>query len=538
MELEKDILPSESLPSNHFLNRLWVYILGGFFVGVIIASVLFPVIIYSAILFGGGFLSIIIIFLGNFFCSNHRYKKKIMYFGWFLLFCCIGIMRFQMSFAIQGERILDTVLNESIIGEGIVVEDPDIRTNTSRLVVLVDTLVFRDTSQLLSRPSRVLVSTDLYPKYMYGDRIRIQGKLHEPKNFIGDTGREFNYNMYLAKDNIFYQISFAKVEKISSGQGNTVKRNVLKIKRSFISHMEKVFSYPEAGLLSGLLLGEKSALGGKLEKDFRASGVIHVVVLSGYNVTLVADAIVRMFGFLLGPILGMIFGAVGIIIFAIITGGGATVVRASLMALLVLLARITGREYDMARALFLAGFFMVLHNPKILVFDISFQLSFLATFGLIVIAPKLENHFTWVTNKLQVRENLVATLSTQIIVLPLLLYAIGDLSLISIPANILVLVAVPWAMFFGFIATVVSFMSVLLGTILSFPAYFLLSYQITIVEFLAGLPFSVVTVPPFAVWIMLAVYVCLFYGMYNIWKNKKDEKVFVSKHLSIQVKDK
>lgn len=537
MELEKETIPTESVASNSFSHRLWMYILGGFFVGVTIPSVLFPVTISSKLLFVGIAFSIVSICVTYFFYQDGRYKKLGIFLGCCILFCCLGIMRFQSSFAVQGEKVLDTLLEESIIAEGIIVEDPDMRTNASRLVVLVDTVVSGNMSQFISRPMRVLVSTDLYPKYMYGDKIRIEGKLQEPENFIGDTGREFNYDMYLAKDNIFYQMSFAKVEKISSGHGNSVKRNVLKIKRSFISHMEKVFSYPEVGLLSGLLLGEKSALGGKLEKDFRASGVIHVVVLSGYNVTLVADAIVRMFGFLLGPVLGMIFGAFGIIIFAVITGGGATVVRASLMALLVLVARITGREYDMARALFLAGFFMVLHNPKILVFDISFQLSFLATFGLIVIAPKLDNYFSWVTSRFQIRENLLATLSTQIIVLPLLLYAIGDLSLISVPANILVLVAVPWAMFFGFIATSISFISGLLGTIFSFPAYFLLSYQIAVVEFLAGLPFSVVTIPPFALWIMLVVYVILFYTLYRISKNKED-KVFVSKHLSIQVKDK
>lgn len=536
MELEKEAISSESATSNSFFYRLWIYILSGFFVGIIIPSLLFPVTISSKFLFVGIGFSVIIISFVYFFYKGHRHKNPGIFLGCFILFCCLGIIRLQTSFTVQGERVLDTLLEESVVVEGIIIEDPDIRTNASRLVVLVDTVISDGTPESLSRSMRVLVSTDLYPRYMYGDKIRIQGKLREPENFIGDTGREFNYNMYLAKDDIFYQISFATVEKISSGHGNSVKRAVLKIKRSFISHMEKIISYPEAGLLSGLLLGEKSALGGKMEKDFRATGVIHVVVLSGYNVTLVADAIVRMFGFLLGPVLGMIFGAMGIVLFAIITGGGATVIRASLMALLVLVARITGREYDMTRALFLAGFFMVLHNPKILLFDISFQLSFLATFGLIVIAPKLEKYFGWVTNKMQIRENLLATLSTQIIVLPLLLYAIGDLSLISVPANILVLVAVPWAMLFGFIATGVSFVSVFLGTLFSFPAYILLSYQITVVEFLARLPFSVVAVPPFSLWIMLVVYGVLFYIMYRISKNK-DDKIFVSKHLSIQIKE-
>ncbi|MEK7147475.1 MAG: ComEC/Rec2 family competence protein, partial [Patescibacteria group bacterium] len=103
-----------------------------------------------------------------------------------------------------------------------------------------------------------------------------------------------------------------------------------------------------------------------LEK-FRTVGVIHIVVLSGYNITIVAEFIMRLLAFL-PRAARLAGGALAIILFAVMTGGSATIVRASLMAILVVVARATGRIYGITRALLLAGFLMVLHNPKILVF--------------------------------------------------------------------------------------------------------------------------------------------------------------------------
>jgi competence protein ComEC len=537
MELDTSSIShtKEKMNFRILLNRLGLYILGGFFVGVGVASFVFPFQFSVLGLWVGVILLLFVtVCLGVYIV--HFYNKTLFtIITCICFFVCVmlGILRLQYSFSVQGEPILDVLLNESVVLEGVIIEDPDMRTNNNRLIVLMDTLIQDDQEFTLSQSSRVLVTTQVYPRYTYGERIRVSGRLREPENFTGDTGREFNYVMYLAKDDIFYHISFAEVEKISDGHGSAIKRGVLNLKRAFISRMEQIFPYPEAGLLSGLLLGEKSALGGDLEKDFRATGVIHVVVLSGYNVTLVADALIRVFGFLLGPLFGMIFGAIGIVLFAIITGAGATVVRASLMALLVLVARATGREYGIMRALFVAGFFMVIHNPKILVFDISFQLSFLATFGLIVIAPRLERYFGWVPGRFQIRENMLATLSTQIIVLPLLLYAIGDLSLVSLPANILVLVTVPWAMLFGFLATVIGFLGVSIGVIVGFPAYLLLWYEIAVVKLLAGLPFSVLVIPPFSFWVLLLLYVVVLVWMYFLAKKEKGG-VFASKHLVVE----
>jgi len=188
------------------------------------------------------------------------------------------------------------------------------------------------------------------------------------------------------------------------------------------------------------------------------------------------------------------------------TGGSATVVRASLMAILVIVARATGRLYDITRALLLAGFLMILHNPKILVFDTSFQLSFLSTLGLIYLSPTIEKRLGFITEKLQLRQIAAATIATQIFVLPLLLYQMGQLSLVALPANLLILPTIPWTMLFGFLAGAIGFVSQIIALPFAFIAYILLTFQLKIVAFFATLSFASISIPYFPAWALFFCY--------------------------------
>ena len=222
----------------------------------------------------------------------------------------------------------------------------------------------------------------------------------------------------------------------------------------------------------------------------------------------------RFFSFL-PHLAGISIGAIAIIFFAIMTGASATIVRASIMALLVLLARATGRTYAITRALFIAGFFMILHNPKILVFDSSFQLSFMATLGLIYLEPKIEQYFKLVPTKWQLREFATATVATQLFVLPLILYKMGDLSLVALPVNMLILAFVPLTMLFGFLTGVLGFVSTILSLPFAYVTYALLTYQLKVVELFASLPFASLHINHFPVWAMLFIY--MVYALL-LWK--------------------
>ena len=184
--------------------------------------------------------------------------------------------------------------------------------------------------------------------------------------------------------------------------------------------------------------------------------------------------------------------------------------RATIMALLVILARYIGRVYDVTTALYLAGFLMLIHNPKILVFDPSFQLSFLATIGLIYFAPVVEKYISFIPKNLGFRDIALSTIATQIFVTPLLLYMMGMFSLVALPVNLLVLFFIPITMLFGFLTGVFGF----LGTIFSLPfAYittFFLSYIIFVVEKFSSIQFASYTIETVPIFIVLVFYI--FFG--------------------------
>ena len=217
-----------------------------------------------------------------------------------------------------------------------------------------------------------MVYSQKYPEFKYGDKLKIAGVLKKPENFGTNN---FSWPAYLAKDEIYYEMFYPQTEFISGGNGFWLKEKLFALKEKFLSAIASVVPEPHSAFLGGITIGAREGLPKDLQDKFRTTGVAHIVALSGYNITIVAETIMLVLVFL-PRYLAIGGGVTGVVLFAIMTGASATVLRASIMALLALTARATGRIYTVSWALFLAGFFMVWQNPKILRFDTSFQLSF------------------------------------------------------------------------------------------------------------------------------------------------------------------
>lgn len=420
--------------------------------------------------------------------------KKFLFFCLTLILFLLGLLR--MDFALERDYFLSGGMDVNL--SGLIIDEPVKSENSTRLVLLTE-----------ESKEKILVITERSNILKYGDTISLSGQIKRPENFETDNEREFNYVNYLAKDDIFYISLFPEIEKIKSGQGNFFKRNLFSLKNFLISNIAEVIPSPESEYLGGLLFGSKDSLGKELEEDFRRTGLIHVVVLSGYNVTIVAESILKTLHFL--PLtLGLSLSALSIILFALMTGASATIIRASIMALIVILGKALSRNYDVTRALFIALFLMVLHNPKILIYDPSFQLSFLATIGLIHFSPIIEERIKFVTESFGLRGLISATLATQIFVLPFLLFLIGEFSIIAPISNLLVLPFIPLSMFFGFITSLLGIFSKTLSLIPAFLSYILLSYEIKVVELFSAFSFASVSIKDFPFSITLLVY--LFIG--------------------------
>lgn len=423
----------------------------------------------------------------------------------FLFLFALGVVRMEVA----GWNVINPYLESHIGTEqsytGIVVREPDTRERSTHVYVQTEY-------------GLLLVTTDRFSHISYGDQLRVTGEITKPESFETDLGRTFKYPEYLKARGVSYMLPYADFEKIGTDKGNPILATLLSFKHSFMNKIESVIVEPQVGLAEGLLLGVKRALGEDLETAFRTTGIIHIVVLSGYNVMLVVAFIMYVCSFFL-PLRGrLIFGLIAITSFACIVGLSATVVRASLMAALLLVARATGRTYAVLRALMFAGVVMLMFNPYLLAFDTGFQLSFIATLGLILVAPHLEKKLQFMPTTIGLREFLTATLATQIFVMPILLYQIGEFSVVSVLVNMLVLPMVPVAMLLTFITGCISFFSSTLAIPFAYLAHMSLTYILFIAEFFAAVSFASYVVPPFPFFVVPVSYVVLGVLLYTLWK--------------------
>lgn len=471
-----------------------------YFIHLFVFSVIFGVLLSNCLennlnklsfaLFLFGFLIIVSILLFN-LSKNFRQ----------ILFI---ILIFIFSLALTLFRVKQTIITplipqfseKQIEIVGTIVGEVDVRSFNTRLIIRIEEIkneknISRpDTNQFFNDSEKIISVIKHFPRYQTGDQIRLYGKVQLPQNFENDNGIEFDYAGYLAKDKIYSITYYPKIELLNRPNFN-FQREIFKLKENFLAKVQAILPSPASELLGGILLGTKRSLGENLEEKFRKVGLIHIVVLSGYNVTIIAEFIFRLLTFL-PKFFSAIIGAIAIIIFSIMVGSGATVIRSVIMSLLALISRVSNRNYNVNRALFLAGALMVLHNPQILLHDPSFQLSFLATIGLINLSDLIKKVFKFLPEKFQIREITSATFSTQIAVLPLLTKMTGELSLVAPIVNIITLQIIPITMLLGFITGCIAFFNQTLAIVIGLIPHLLLSYILLIVNFFSSFQFATI----------------------------------------------
>ncbi len=457
-------------------------------------------------------------------CGSH---KVIFTASVFILSVSLGLARVEIE-SCRYQNVLYPMENSRVVLRGVVDEFPDTRETGVRPVVLSDRVFFEGATT--TAKERLLVVSDLYPALHYGDEVELSGVIRKVKNF-SKSGEPFDYSAYLSKDGIFHEIVYPKISIISNGNGNIVLQKLFSIRERFSEKLKKSIEEPEASLALGMLIGEKHALPKALTETFKHAGIIHLVVLSGYNISLVGQFFMKIFSFL--PLVARTtFGGVGIILFVLLSGGGASAVRAAVMAGIALFGTATGRSYEAGRALFIAAFVMLLENPNLLIFSPSFQLSFLATFGLIYLSPWIAKYFWRIKGK-GFKELLSQTLATQITVLPLLIYLSGSVSTVAVLVNLLVLPTVPFAMLGAFVAGALGFASSAIAAPFALLTSLILSYTISISQFFSSLPQSFVSVGFAPAWVMVLAYVAIvFFVIFKKdpeWILKKTENDFNKK---------
>jgi competence protein ComEC len=348
--------------------------------------------------------------------------------------------------------------------------------------------------------ARLLVTLPRYPAYGYGDELVMSGKLAPVS--------EFNLKANAAAETVF-----PKVLAHEPGHGNLFQRTLYRLKAAMLGVISRIVPEPESALLGGILLGTRD-FSDELSGQFRTTGTAHIVAISGFNVTIVAgifDAMLRRFGRKVS-FYGSLLGILGLVV---ITGAQASVVRAGIMGAFVLLAQRAGRMYASVNALLLTGCIMLVQNPKLLQFDLGFQLSFAALFGLMFVQPRLDSAFP----NFPLKAHLFPTVSAQVTTTPLLLHNFGNFSFISVLANLLVLPVIPWAMLVGFISVLAGMALPAAGLWLGAASWFVLAYIIKAIGICARLPGAAVSGIPFPLWAAVLYYLILIACLK--WKPKR-----------------
>ncbi|MFA5871509.1 MAG: ComEC/Rec2 family competence protein [Parcubacteria group bacterium] len=369
--------------------------------------------------------------------------------------------------------------------------------------------------------NRILINADIYPAYNYGDELKVSCILQEPKNFEDSA---FDYQMYLAKDGIYRVCNKTQISVVARNKGSMFYAAVLTIKNKFEKKLSQIFPDPEGAYLKGLLLGGSKRMTQNLSDAFQRTGTTHTVAVSGYNVTIVA-AFLMWLGIFLGLWRQQVFSfaLIGIVLFVLMTGAPASAVRAGIMGSLVIWAMKEGRLANSTNAIMLAAGAMLAINPLLLRYDAGFQLSFLATIGIVQLSPILENFF-WRGGRAPklIRETVILTMAATIFVLPIILNSFEKLSLVSPFANFVILPAIPAIMGIGFAAGIAGFILLPLGRLVGFVPYILLKAELFAVGWMANLPWASVEVKNFGWKLMFVYYAVLLIVVFIHNKKSRD----------------
>jgi len=423
---------------------------------------------------------------------------------------------------------------------GLISAEPSIRDRYTQLEI--SALEIEQGDQWRPVHGKMVLKVAHYPEFKYGDALLVTGVLETPP--VSD---DFSYKEYLASHGVHSLIRQAQATELPQQPRGSFVRWVYDQKKALRGVIESILPNPDAGLLSGILLGLSHTLPDYLAEAFRGAGLTHIIVISGFNISLVSQSVMLVTRRSLHRWLVLLISLFAIALYAFFVGLSAPVLRAALMGCLFILGQLAGRRSHPLTSLATASLIMTAWNPLTL-WSVSFQLSFASTLALILIEPVLTRHaYSWMitvggANRASawiqgLRDVLLATVAAQMTTLPIICYYFSRVSIISLLTNVLVLPVQPVIMILGGIATGLGRLWLPAGRIAAWLVWPLLRYTIVIIQGLGDLPLASISVPsigPGVVWAFYAL-LCIAFHPFHHGKLRLSVRDLRTQPLSIKL---
>ena len=406
---------------------------------------------------------------------------------------------------------------------GIVARYPEARGEITRYEIAAQEIEIeieeQEIRQKVKVKGRFLVNLKPYPAYQYGDELAVSGELITPPVL-----EDFDYRAFLAHKGIYSLLKSGRAKLIAEGQGSFLFHLLFGLRKRAEQTVQRILPEPHASLMSGILLGIESGIPEDVMEAFSATGTTHIIVISGSNFAVLSGIFLLLGRHLFGQKLGIWFAIVVIALYALLVGGDPPVLRAAIMGMVSVLAFFVGRRSLALNTLSLAVLIMTIAQPTQL-YDVGFQLSALATLGLILLVDPI----TGFTDRLLARlfglpdtervrllsllsDALLITLAAQIITTPLIVGTFGRFSVISLLTNLLILPVQDLLLMGGGLSTLAGLLWLPLGRVVGAIPFAMLEWTITMVRWTAIFPYASITFGPFPTW-----YIWWLYTLGGVW---------------------
>lgn len=415
--------------------------------------------------------------------------------------------------------------------EGVIDDAPIVRDAQINLRVRAQKIQVRDEEE---QPVAgvMLVQTPNVGTFRYGDPVRVQGQLVIPP----ESG-DFSYRDYLAQDGIYSLVQYAQVEVIGPRKGSPIRAAMLDFRAYAYSIIQRLLPDPQSSLLAGILLGIGSGISPDVLSAFNAVGATHIIVISGSNLAILAGLLLSITGRFLNKNLSAAATITGIILYAIFVGGDPAVIRAAIMITLGLIAARLGRETYGLASLSFAALLLTAIDPGALS-DVSFQLSFMATLGLIIYTEPLQSLFDHVLSRVfsadtakkitgAAADGFIVTIAAQITTDPLIAYHFGRFSLVSLPVNLLIVPVQSYIMVLGGLGVLAAMLFWPLGQVLAWGSWLFLSFTLIVVRFFANLSFASADVGTISFLELAALYGLIFGVTWILMKSEAERTTWL-----------